>query len=272
MSRAFRAKRIFITGGSSGVGLSTARLLVRQGASVAICARGAERLAQAASALRAEAAPGQVIRACALDVSDPQAVADVAPRVLAELEGLDLLINNAGVTFPAEAQHTSLAQFREIMEVNYFGTVQVTKAFLPHFIAQRSGTIAGVLSVAGFMGVFGYSAYAASKHALLGFFDTLRQELAPAQVAVSLLMPGDTDTPMLAAENLIKPAATRAVSRRVPVCSAEYVARCFVEGLARGRYHIVPGAHAKLVYYAQRHAPEIVRQVIDRDVRKTSHP
>jgi len=268
MNMRFRGKRAFITGASSGIGLATAHRLVEQGASVAICARGVQRLEAAVASLRKSVAPGQTVTSFELDVSDAAAVESAAPRVLDALGGLDLLINNAGVTLPAEAKDTSLAQYREIMEVNYFGTVQVTKAFLPHFLVQRSGVVAGVLSVAGFMGVYGYSAYAASKHALLGFFDTLRQELAHAGVSVSMLMPGDTDTPMLAAEEPLKPPGLRAVSGYVPVCSADYVARCFVDGLSRGAYHIVPGRHAKLVYYAQRHAPEIVRQVIDRALRR----
>ena len=268
MSDRLAGKRVFITGGSSGIGLATAEALLRRGASVAICARGEARLERALHKLRTVARSAARVHAFALDITDPQAVTDTRARVISALGGLDVLINNAGAVLPAEAEHASLADYRALMEVNYFGTVQVTKAFLGHFLAQKHGTVASVLSVAGFMGVYGYTAYAASKHAQLGFFDSLRQELKPANVSVTLLMPGDTDTPQLAAEEPLKPEALRRVSGNVPVLDAAYVAQCFVAGIAQGAYHVLPGNHAKLAYYAHRYAPALVRQVVDLDVRR----
>jgi 3-dehydrosphinganine reductase len=268
MRKSLAGKRAFVTGGTSGIGLATAEELLKRGVSVAICGRDRQRLELALAKLRRAVSSGARLHGLSLDVADAAAVAAQTPEVIAALGGLDILINNAGATLPAEAHHTSLADYRTLMEVNYFGTVNVTKACLGHFLAQRGGTLAGVLSVAGFMGVYGYSAYAASKHALLGFFDSLRQELKPANVSVSLLMPGDTDTPMLAYEEPLKPAATRAVAGNVPVLEASSVARCFVAGIASGAYHVVPGRHAKLAYYAQRFAPALVRQIVDLDVRR----
>lgn len=152
------------------------------------------------------------------------------------------------------------------MDVNFFGTVHAAQALLPHFRAQGHGHIAAVSSVAGFLGVYGYTAYSASKHAVTGYMETLRQELLPHGVGVSILFPGDTDTPQLHSENERKPEATWVVAGNVPVMPAEHVARAFVEGIARGEFHIVPGLHAKLTYFAQRHAPRAVRFVIDRQL------
>ena len=270
MDMRWQQKRVFVTGGSSGIGKAIALQLVREGAQVVLCGRDPIKLERCMIELSQQSARGGSVRGLTLDVSDERAVASAAPEVLAMLGGLDVLINNAGITHPAAAHDTSLAQYREIMNVNYFGAVHVTKAFLPHFLAQRSGQIGVVLSVAGFMGVYGYSAYAASKHALNGFFDCLRQEMLEHDVAISLLFPGDTNTPQLDAENLIKPEATRAVAGKVPVLEPEYVARQFLNGLARRQYHIVPGGHAKLAYYAQRHAPKLVRHLIDRDLDKVA--
>ena len=87
---------------------------------------------------------------------------------------------------------------------------------------------------------------------------------------MSLLFPGDTNTPQLEAENRIKPEATRAVAGNVPVLEPDFVAREFLVGIQGRQYHIVPGGHAKLAYYAQRHAPALVRRLIDRDLDKVS--
>lgn len=265
----YRNKRVFITGGSSGIGKATAISLAAAGANVYIAARGEERLTAALGEIQAAAATSeQVVGKIALDVSDKSQVDAAASQVLEALGGLDVLINNAGIAHPATLMDTPDEVFESMMQVNYFGTVHVTRAFLPNFQEQRRGHICNVGSILGFMGIYGYTAYAASKYAITGFSDCLRQELIDYNVHISVLFPPDTDTPQLQAENEIKPPETKAIAGEVKTMSAEAVAAAMLQGIARRKYHIVPGAMGRLTYFAYRHAPWAVRWVIDGELKK----
>lgn len=261
-------KRVLITGGSSGIGLATAKECARRGAHVGIVAREITRLQAARAEVARHAKPGRHVEAWPLDVTDAAATEAWAPRAIDALGGLDLLVCNAGASLAAAAQHTSLEQYRALMDVNFFGTVHVSRACLPHFMRKGTGHIAAVSSIAGFLGVYGYTAYCASKHALTGYMETLRQELVPHGVGASIIFPGDTDTPQLHAENEQKPEGTWVVAGTVPVMSPEEVAKIFVDGITDARFHIVPGLVGKATYALQRHAPLAVRVYVDRLLRK----
>lgn len=262
-------KKAFITGGSSGIGLATAKLLAKYGASVAIAARGKQRLDEALAEIKAAGAGhNATYLAFPLDVSDRTAVDQVCQQVISQLGGLDILINSAGVAHPGYIQNTPDDVFESMMRINYFGTVYSTRAVLPLFTAQRNGHIANVSSLLGYMGIFGYTAYAASKFAVCGFSDALRQELLPHNVGVSILFPPDTDTPQLHEENKIKPLETKAIAGNVKVLSAESVANELLQGIATNRYHILPGTDNKVTYFLYRHFPWLVRWKIDGDLKR----
>ena len=267
--KSFEGKRVYITGGSSGIGKAAAKRLVEAGAHVMIGARGEGRLAEVITELSAlKRHPEQRVEPVVVDVADVESVAAAAATVLDKLGGLDILINNAGIAHPAIATETPDTIYRAMMDVNYFGIVNTTQSFLPHFRKQRSGHISNVSSLLGFMGIFGYTAYAASKHAITGYSDCLRQELIAYNVGISVLFPGDTDTPQLEEENRIKPPETKAIAGNVKVVSPEFVADCLLKGIARGRYHILPGFDSKFTYFMYRHFPRLTRWVIDRDLKK----
>ncbi|MCB9555032.1 MAG: SDR family oxidoreductase [Deltaproteobacteria bacterium] len=269
--KSFAEKRVFITGGSSGIGHATATLLAKAGAHVAIGARDRRRLEVALGQLQGVGEPGvQKLAAVSVDVSDVASVRAAREQVLAELGGLDILINNAGVARPGYVDDLDDEVFTHTMQVNYFGVVNTTRAFLPDLRAQGGGHIVNVSSLLGFMGVFGYTAYAASKFAVVGFSECLRQELLKDQIGVSILYPPDTDTPQLAEENRFKPAETKAVAGNVKVMSPERVAQCLLAGISANRLHIVPGAGSRFTHFMYRHFPWMVRRVIDGDVRKTA--
>lgn len=162
----------------------------------------------------------------------------------------DYLFNFAGIAHPGYFQELPIDIFRRTMEVNFFGTLHTAKVIAPLMMARRQGHIINTSSVAGLVGVFGYSAYGASKFAVKGFSDVLRSEMHPYGVRVSVLFPPDTDTPQLAYEDPFKPAETRALSGNVKVMSPETVARQLLAGVKRGRYLIIPGLESKLVYMA----------------------
>ncbi len=120
-----------------------------------------------------------------------------------------------------------------MMAVNYFGTLHVVKTVLPGMLARGSGHIVTISSLAGVVGVFGYTAYGASKYAVRGFSDALRAELKPQGIGVSIVYPPDTDTPQLAYEKLYKPPETKAITEVGGMIPAEKVAQAIVHGVAR---------------------------------------
>lgn len=266
-SSAFRDRRALVTGGSSGIGRALALALARAGAHVAIVARREAPLREAEGALRA-AAPGAVQRftAIAADVAEPEAAARAVAEAVAALGGLDLVVNNAGVARALRFEDTPPAEFQRLVAVNYLGAVHVVRAALPHLAA--GARIANVSSLAGALAIYGYAAYAPSKFALTAFSEVLRQELRSRGIAVSVLLPPDTDTPQLAEENREKPAATRALAGNVPVLAPEAVADALLEGLVRGRAVIVPGWRARATLWAARLAPGLVRRIIDREIAR----
>lgn len=264
--RWYQGKKVLITGGSSGIGRAAALHLARWGADVAIAARDEEKLQATLDELKAIGSG--TFLAVKVDVADKAAVKAEIATLPERFGGLDIVINNAGIARPGYIQDIPDDVFESMMRVNYFGTVNVTRALLPHFTAQGSGHISNVSSVAGFVGIFGYTAYAASKFAICGFTDCLRQELLPHGVGTSIVFPPDTKTPQLEYENAFKPAETKAIAGNVKLLEPEAVAQTMLEGIAAGRYHILPGMSTKFTYFMYRHFPWLVRWVIDNDLKK----
>lgn len=267
--RSFAGFRALVTGGSSGIGLELSRALVREGARVCIAARDERRLEKAVAELRASVPPGGPAPCyVCLDVAAPESVeAGVAAAIVA-LGGLDLLINNAGYAVTGYIDELSDQAYVDMMAVNFFGAMRLSRRCLSHFIAQGSGRIVNVSSMLGFMGTFGYSAYCASKYALAGFTEALRQDALPYGVRVHLCYPPTTDTPGLERENLGKPRETWAIEGKSRAFSSAEVARQLLAGVRAGRFHIVVGWDSWLIWVAQRFAPWLVRRVIDRVLLK----
>jgi 3-dehydrosphinganine reductase len=243
---AWRGKVAFIAGGSSGIGLACARLLVAQGARIWILARRQNLLDEASAQL--QIGPGELCGAIRADLTQPEQVQAALEQVV-QVSGLpDLVINSVGTTFPAFFENHNLQVFHHLMEVNYFGAVYLAKAIIPGMVARGSGHLVNVASMAAQIGVFGYTAYTASKFALRGFSDSLRCEVSPKGVRLSLVFPPDTDTPQLAWENSIKPPELKALETLAGILSPDEVAEITLRDAARGRYIIVPGMENKLLF------------------------
>jgi 3-dehydrosphinganine reductase len=240
----FEGHHAIVTGGSSGIGRATALALAGRGATVSLIARGEERLADTAAAIRSAGGEGSV---AAVDVRDTAAVAAAIERLTGERGPCAILVTSAGIARPGYFQELDLDVFRDQMEVNYFGTVHAVRAVVPSMIERGTGSIVTVSSAAGLVGIFGYTAYTPTKYAVRGFSESLRAELKPHGIHVGCVFPPDVDTPQLEEENRYKPAETKAISGTVKPLSPEKVADVIVAGIERRAFWIIPDPTTKLL-------------------------
>lgn len=259
----FKNKVVYITGGSSGIGLAIAKAVAGMEAHVVIFARREEQLRQALRNIgRSRKSSVQRLEAYSMDVTDPAAVAQTISECVNAIGRPDILINAAGRAVPGYLKDISYKQFDETIKVNLHGVWITTAAILP-YMKGDGGWIVNVSSIAGFIGLIGYTDYAASKFAVIGFSEALRNELKPSGIGVSVLCPPDTDTPGLAAEDKTKPHETRAVAGSAKLMQPENVARALIKGLRKGQFMIIPGLDGKLIWWVKRIAPSLVYAVLD---------
>ncbi|HOA21423.1 MAG TPA: SDR family oxidoreductase [Anaerolineaceae bacterium] len=257
-------KLALITGGSSGIGLALACELFAQGMSVAILARGQQRLDEAVTKIEHfRRDVSQKIIPITANVADSAAIKQTIHDLVSSHGLPDLLINCAGVAKSSYAEMTPLEDFRWIMDIDFHGTVNVTQTLLPDFIGRGSGHIVNISSLAGVIGMFGYTAYSGAKFAVKGYTDVLRSEMKPYGVDVSCVFPPDTDTPQLAWENQFKPFETHMIAGSDKPFPAEKVAKSIVLGVQKNKYIIVPGLEAKLFYFLATHLGGLVYTVLD---------
>jgi short-subunit dehydrogenase len=184
-------KVVWLTGASSGIGEALAYALAKEGAKLILSARRPEELDRVIANCQLEAANYLILP---MDLSKPEEFDGKKGEVLKKFGRIDILINNGGVSQRSLAKDTKLDVDIRLMEVNYFGTVGLTKSVLPLFIEQRSGLIVVVSSAVGKFGSPWRSGYSGSKHALHGFFDSLRAEVYEYGIKVLLVCPGFIQT------------------------------------------------------------------------------
>jgi short-subunit dehydrogenase len=249
-----RGKSVVLTGASSGIGHAAALEMARRGANVVLAARRPAELEAVAAECRAL---GVNATAIATDVTRPED----CRRLIGQAGRVDVLVNNAGFAIfdaIAEAKDDDL---RAMMETNYFGALHCTRAVLPQMLERRSGTIVNVASIAGIMGYARMGGYCATKFAIIGMTEALRDEVIDRGVRVALVCPGTTETEFfVTAERQKMPGA----SRLLPSVSAERVARAVCEAAEDGRYRrIVPffaGTYMRMKEVAPRFAHWLMRR------------
>jgi len=184
MTQRLLSKTIWITGASSGVGEGMATVFHREGAELILSARRKDELER----VRASCTGTGNITLVPFDITDAKARAAAAESVLDRFSRIDILVNNAGIGQRSLAKDTTLEVERRVMEVDYFGPVALTKLVLPRMLEQQSGHLIVTSSVAGKHAVPMHTSYCAAKHALHGYFDTLRIEHLKDNIAVTLLV------------------------------------------------------------------------------------
>ncbi|HKR64061.1 MAG TPA: SDR family oxidoreductase [Thermoanaerobaculia bacterium] len=215
-----------ITGASSGIGRATALEMARRGANVVVGARRAPLLERVAEECRAL---GVTAVAVATDVTNP----DDCARLIAAAGDVDVLVNNAGFAIFDSIADAKPAELRDMMDTNYFGAVHCTQAALPRMLARRAGTIVNVASITGIMGFARMGGYCATKFAMIGMTEALRDEVLGSGVRVALVCPGTTETEFFVkAERGKMPGA----SRLILASSAERVARAICDAAEDGAY------------------------------------
>jgi short-subunit dehydrogenase len=229
----YEGKTAVITGASSGIGAAVARLLYEHGAVLVLTARSVDKL----EALAAELGPRA--HAIRMDVTDEDGVRAAFDSIFGTFGNIDILINNAGFGWFETVAEASPDSFRRMMDVNYFGLVRCTQLVLPHMLARRSGHIVNVASIAGKMGTAKSAGYSATKHAVLGFTNALRQELYGTGVYVTAVNPGPVETAFF---DIADPQGGYVTKVQRMMVTADRVAREMVQAIERRKAEVnVPG-------------------------------
>lgn len=263
---AFRDNVVVITGGSSGIGREIAYQLSAQGAQLVLAAREPSLLESVAAECRRRGA-----RAIAVptDVGVESQCQALVERAVAEFGRIDTLVNNAGLSMHARFEELdSVEPVERLMRINFFGSVYCTFHALPH-LKKNGGRLVAVCSLAGLTGVPTRTAYAASKHAMSGFFNSLRIELADDGMSVTLAYPGFVATEI--ASRAIGPHGTTLGERPVrdaAVMPADECARLIIAAAANRRRQVVMSLRGKLGLWLRLVAPGAIDRIATRAVER----
>jgi dehydrogenase/reductase SDR family protein 7B len=260
----FAGQVIWITGASSGIGEASARAFAAAGAHVILSSRRPAELER----VRLSLPEPDRHRVLPLDLARPESFPAAVAAALAHWDHVDVLVNNGGVSQRALALETEATVERALMEVDYFGPVALTKALLPAMLARRRGHVVVVSSVMGYLGTPGRSTYAAAKHALHGYFDSLRAEVWREGIRVTLVCPGYVRTAV--GRNALGPRGETRDATPHGI-TPERCARALLRGVARGRAEVHVGGWEIAGIYLQRLAPGLLRWLVRR-MTFTVHP
>ena len=261
MSR-FADQVVWITGASSGIGEALAAAFAREGARLILSSRRTEELQRVA----ADCGGGSDrVRVLPLDLADTDTLPAKAREAEDQFGRVDILVNNGGISQRSPAKDTDLSVDRRIMEINFFSAVTLTRAVLPAMLARQAGRIVVIGSVVGKFATPRRSGYAASKHALQGWFDALRAELRGSGVGVTMVCPGLIRTNIsrnaLRADGSLYDRMDKAQENGM---SAERCARAVLRATAAGRREIYPGGPETWAVLLNRLFPGLFARLIAR--------
>lgn len=251
-------KVVWITGASSGIGEALAYVMSKKGAKLVLTARNLEKLKTVK-----EKCASQEVALLPFDVSEHARAAEFVEQAIAFFGRIDIFVHNAGISQRATALETSLEVEKRIFNVNYFGGVALTKELLPFMIEQKSGQFVVMSSVMGKFGTPWRSSYAASKHALHGYYDSLRAELDPKQISVTIICPGYVNTNVTinalkgdgAKNNQYSEASKNGYS-------PEAFAKKAIKVIEQGRFEAIIARQEKIGIWVKRFFPSVFTRLI----------
>ena len=245
------AQTIWITGASSGIGEALAREWARQGARFILSGRDMARLEEVAREIGGESL------ILPFDVRDEAAMHAAVAKALEWSGGIDLLVNNAGISQRSRAVNTEMQVYHDIIAIDLTAPIALTQAMLPHFVERGSGALVFISSVAGKVGIPMRTAYCAAKHGLIGYADALRSELSNQGVAVHVITPGSAATNVsrnaLSADGTKRGTSDKAIDEGIP---ADEVAAQIVAGIAAGQREIMIARGGELAMVESRRTPD----------------
>ncbi|WP_426229191.1 SDR family oxidoreductase [Pararhizobium sp. DWP3-4] len=231
---------VIITGGSSGIGLALARLYAARGARISLLARSLPAL-EAAMMELARHGHEPSIRIESTDVADEDQTLAAIHKCEDAFGPCDILITSAGIVEPGRFDALSSAAFHRQVQTNLFGSIHAVRAVYTAMTERRSGRIMLISSGAGLIGIYGYTAYCASKFALHGFADALRSEAKPHGVNVSVCFPPDTETPQFSRELEHRPLEATVIMGRIAPWSSATVALRIARAIDKGQFEVFFG-------------------------------
>jgi dehydrogenase/reductase SDR family protein 7B len=254
----FRDKVVWVTGASSGIGEAVSVAFSREGAKLVLSSRNRDELERVRKACAGE---GHLV--LPLDLTQHDSLPHAASEVIRQFDHVDVVVHSGGVSQRSLVADTTLATDRAVMELNFFGTVALTKAVLPSMLARKSGHIVPISSVVGYVGTPLRSTYSASKHALHGFFDSLRAEVAKDGISVTIICPGYIRTNVT--RNALTGNGTALGTMDATHQDAmlpEECARRIVDAVAKRKEELIVGGRERWAVPLKRFAPGLVSRMV----------
>jgi len=254
---------VVITGAGSGIGRELAIQYAAKGASVVLLDRSADNLASSVEAINAT---GGDATSYEVDVSDYEQLQNIAKDVASTLGGVDILINNAGVSLIDSVEHQSIQDFKWLMDINFWGVVYGTKAFLPYIKQSSEGHIANVSSLFGLLSLPLQSAYNASKFAVRGFTESLKMEMAGTSVQVHCIHPGGIKTNITSSakvsSNEVSHEQIQAIFEAQAKTTAGDAAQTIITNIEKNKRRILIGRDAKILDRIARWFPASYEKIL----------
>jgi len=255
----FKDKVIWITGASSGIGEALALELAKQEARLILSARREDELKRVAALTKL---PELDILVLPFDLKDTSNATGLTAQIINKFGRIDILINNGGMSQRAEAEKTPIETDRELMEVNYFASVNITKAVFPYMKRQKTGQIIVISSLAGKFGFYLRSGYSAAKHALQGYFDSFRLETENQGIKTLIVCPGKIKTNISLNAVTDKGKHGKMDESHVDAMSAEECAQIILKAVINGKEEILVGGRELKAVTLRRFFPKLFGKII----------
>ncbi|TPG67764.1 SDR family NAD(P)-dependent oxidoreductase [Pseudomonas arsenicoxydans] len=268
-------KKVMITGAASGIGRAAAFAFARRGAHIIATDIDSQALKRLQVDLVAQ---GAICMIHQLDVSNSDEMQAFAEHPYMKSRPIDVLINNAGIGYLGQLLQSDLTHWRRVMDINLMGVVHGCFYFIPQML--QAGGVRHVLNVASVAGIYPsptMGAYAASKHAVFGFSEVLKMELANSNVSITTVCPGIINTAITQSRSAVSPSITEAQIERLQAyykakgCEPELVAEAMVRAVQKGQDLVLVGPFAKLIFHVKRLSIGLIRRVILNDARKVGY-